>query len=162
MTLRQLRCWLTEQLKEAEPLDRESDLQDPNHIALTAAKKLSLHGCGSGELLTRAWAVETPQECAAVLADCLAALPDDGPIDPNALCPSDVARMLGVSQDTILGWIHDHELVASNIASRVSNRPRWIIAKDALDTFLRNRQQEPQATATRRSNGSSNGSIQFY
>jgi len=152
MTLRQLRTWITDRLKEAEPLDSPSTMEDPQHVAVTATKKLGLMGHGSGKLLAKAGRVETPFECASVLIDCLASLPGDGPADPNTLSPSDVARTLSVSADTVLGWIRARELRASDIAARDSNRPRWIITRDALDAFLRNRQPEPQAPSPTRRN----------
>ncbi|WP_197529127.1 helix-turn-helix domain-containing protein [Aeoliella mucimassa] len=123
-------------------------MADPRGVATFAAKKLGLLGHGRGELLARAGWVETAADCAAVLVDCLASLPSDGPADPDTLSPSDVARILGVDADTVRGWIRNNELRAANIAN--GNRPRWIITRQELDSFLANRQEQP-TTARRAS-----------
>ena len=87
--MNQLHKYLTEQLKIAEPLDSPSTMADPNHVAITATKKLGLLGLGTGELFTRAAAVSTPVECAAVLIDCLAALPSESEGAPPCPVPTD-------------------------------------------------------------------------
>lgn len=95
MKLNQLKSWLTEQLKLAEPLDCPSTMDDPQLVAVTASKKLGLLGYGSGELLTRAGLVQTPFDCAAVLVDCLAALPDELPSNGELLTLTEAAEYLG-------------------------------------------------------------------
>lgn len=128
-------------------------MADPNAVAEKAAKVAAKLGFGSGELLSRASRVETTQQCAEVLADCIARLPMDGPADPDALEPKDAARVLSVSEDTVLGWIRDRELRAANIASRASARPRWIVTRSDLDAFLKNRQSDaPAARRSRQTN----------
>lgn len=71
----QLRTYLTEQLILAEPVDRPSELaaEDCEHIATDAAKRIARGGLG-GDLLERAYQVETPQQLAVVLGDCLSRL----------------------------------------------------------------------------------------
>lgn len=154
MTPRQLQNWLSEQLKLAEPLDRPADLADPQHVATTAAKRLALLGHGGGQLLTRAYKVEDCRQCAAILAECLALLPDDGP--GELLSPADVAAMMGVSEDKVNGWCSAGFLKAANVNN--GSRPRWIITRDKLNEFLESRQSEPAASEPRRTNGSRNGS----
>ena len=160
-TIPQLRTWLLQQLKLAITLDPDcpSELDDPQEVAIAASKYVGFHGCGSGELLAKAAQVETSFECAMVLIDCIAALPGDGPADPEYLAPLDVARILGKSDDTVRGWIEAGELTASNLASRESDRPSWTIRRTDLDRFLQARQPEPVTAAPRRGirNGSSNG-----
>lgn len=146
MTPRQLKSWLTDQLKAAEPLDSPSELENPKLVAVTATKKLGLLGFGNRELFYHATTVTTPQECAGVLVDCLAALPEDEQTD--TLSTKDVAKILSVSRETVLGWINSQQLKASNIAS--GNRPRWIISREALDSFLKNRQPEPKPVKAKR------------
>lgn len=160
MTTQQLRRWLREQLILAEPLDSPSEVQEPRTIAITATKKLGLLGCGSLDLHQAAQAVTTPEELAGVLIACLAALPGDQPADPNTLGVADVARMLSVSQETVLGWIHNRELKASNIAA--GNRPRWIISRLELDRFLESRIPQPLPQRTQRVRPPEPGSVQFY
>jgi hypothetical protein len=157
MTERQLQTWLTEQLKLAEPLDRPSDLADPQGVATTAAKKIALLGHGGGQLLTRAYQVENSKQCAAVLAECLALLPNNGP--GELLSPADVAAMMGVSEDKVNGWCSDGFLKAANVNN--GSRPRWVITRDKLNEFLASREPEPQQTQNRRSNGSRNGSKRY-
>ena len=74
MNRQELATWLTGNLKQTEPLDRPSDLDDPRETAITATKKLALLGLGDGNLYRQALAVESPQDCAAVLMDCLPAI----------------------------------------------------------------------------------------
>lgn len=111
MNRQELATWLTGNLKQAEPLDRPSDLDDPRETAITATKKLALLGLGDGNLYRQALAVESPQDCAAVLMDCLAALTDDKPEHkpapsngtavPDFLSARQVAERLGCSERSV-------------------------------------------------------------
>jgi excisionase family DNA binding protein len=53
------------------------------------------------------------------------------------LTPADVAKILGVTQTTVLGWIHAGELRAVNSAQKAGpgRRPRWKISPADLATF---------------------------
>lgn len=130
-----MKNWLIAKLKLAEPLNRESAMENPKGVAMTASKKLGLLGYGSGDLLLRAFKVETPQECAAILVDCLALLPDE-----DVFAPKDAAKMLAVTTAKVVGWIETGELKATNLSKGL--KPRWIISKDDLETFLASRQPE--------------------
>ena len=136
MTLRQLRVYLNRQLKLAEPIDHPSTMNNPQRVATTAAKKTTLLGFGSGELVSRAQQVESASECAVVLADCIVALPDEGPTDPDYLTPADVARILGVSEDKVGRWIRSGDLQAASLSD---NRRQSIVRRCDLEDFLASR-----------------------
>lgn len=55
----------------------------------------------------------------------------------------DVSRRLGVKPDKVRGWIGRGELVGVNVASKTRGRPRWRVAPDELERFLRARQSVP-------------------
>jgi hypothetical protein len=59
----------------------------------------------------------------------------------DMLKPGDVAKELGVSVDTVHGWIGAKQLAAANVAT--GTRPRWIIQRADLDTFLESRKPKP-------------------
>lgn len=112
MNHHQLMNWLTARLKEAEPLDRPSDLDDPQRIAIKATKKLVLLGVGTGSLYLAALQVKSPQDCAAVLMDCRVALaealrPTEAPqpaadhTRPDFLSAGEVAAKLGCSDRSV-------------------------------------------------------------
>lgn len=48
----------------------------------------------------------------------------------------ELAKMLGVGANTVLKWIHDQELRASNISPQRGSRPRWRISAKDLEDFL--------------------------
>jgi len=50
--------------------------------------------------------------------------------------PPALARQLGVAVDKVLAWIRSGELRAINVAARTSNRPRWRIPPEAIESFL--------------------------
>jgi len=77
MNRRELAGWRTEHLARAEPLDRPPELANPQETAITATKKLALLGIGSGDFYRQALQVKSPQDCAAVLMDCLSALTEN-------------------------------------------------------------------------------------
>jgi hypothetical protein len=69
-----------------------------------------------------------------------------------------VAEMLHVKADVVLAWIHRGELIAVNVAERRrwrERRPRWRIADEDLQGFLRSRRSTPapKIARQRRDNG---------
>jgi excisionase family DNA binding protein len=80
------------------------------------------------------------------------------------LTPPAIARRLGVSRDTVLGWIASGELRALNVAPRSSRRPRWRIAPEDLAAFelARAANAPPPATPRRRRAKTEAGVIPFY
>lgn len=71
--------------------------------------------------------------------------------DREVMTPGDVAKRLGVAVGKVLTWINSGELVAINLATKRSNRPRWAIQRDDLDAFLRSRRSvaEPKTDASK-------------
>ena len=129
MTNLQLRRWLTSQLKEAEPLDSPSTLQDPQHVAVTATKKLGLLGLCSRELFHQGSLVETPQQCAAVLSGCLAALNRTDsrqpalPIDPELLTVREAAQQYNLGERTLYRLVERSELPHHRIGTAIRIKP---------------------------------------
>lgn len=65
--------------------------------------------------------------------------------------PQEVADLLGVSTETVLGWIRRGELVATNVSrNRTSKRPSYRISDSSLEMFEKSRQPEPQTKPQRR------------
>lgn len=129
MTPRQLKSWLTDQLKAAEPLDSVSELDNPKLVAVTATKKLGLLGFGNRELFYHATQVTTPQECAGVLMDCIARLPEESPqratVD-GAMSVQDAADQLGVSKETVYKLCADGSLTHNRIGRRITITPQQL------------------------------------
>lgn len=71
---------------------------------------------------------------------------------PEYLNPPSIARMLGVNQDKVLGWIRSGELTAVDVSATRGGRPRWRIARADLDSFLNRRRATPPPKVRRRSN----------
>ena len=67
------------------------------------------------------------------------------------LTPRQIARMLGVSHEKVLRWIHNGELPAVDLSTNQLERPRFKVAKDNLDAFLNKRSVKPLSQPTRRS-----------
>jgi len=66
------------------------------------------------------------------------------------LSPVAVARLLGVRDSKVFGWIRSGELTASNLATRAGARPRYRVSPQALDAFLSNREVVPPPKPVRR------------
>jgi hypothetical protein len=72
-------------------------------------------------------------------------------VERETVRPPMLARMLGVGLDKIHTWIRSGELVASNLATRPTQRPRWQITREAVEQFLRRRSNAgAMAPTTRR------------
>lgn len=65
--------------------------------------------------------------------------------DREVMTPGDVAKRLGVAVGKVLTWINAGELVALNLATSKSNRPRWVIQREALEAFLNSRRSVPDS-----------------
>lgn len=125
MKLNQLRNWLTEQLKLAEPLDSPSSMDDPNLVAVTATKKLGLLGFGNRELFYHATKVTTPQECAGVLIECISALPEETPDlgSGDLLTVNQAAARFNIGRRTIYRLVERGELNSHRVGSAIRIRP---------------------------------------
>lgn len=64
------------------------------------------------------------------------------------LTPPEVAKLLRVSHEKLLGWIRRGELAAVNVGN--GNRPRFRINPDDLDAFLNQRKVQPPSKPTPR------------
>ncbi|MHB8862053.1 MAG: helix-turn-helix domain-containing protein [Pirellulaceae bacterium] len=73
----------------------------------------------------------------------------------------EVAERTGVGQETVLAWIGQGELRASDCSRHRSRKPRWRISDDDLQRFLESRgnRQTPAKTTRRRAVGEV---IQFF
>jgi excisionase family DNA binding protein len=147
MTTRQLKAWLSEQLKLAEPLESPSEMADPQAVAIIASKKLGLLGYGSGELLTRAGMVQTPFDCAAVLVDCLARLPEstapssnservlaDQP-SPEFLTVKQAAKKFNLGERTVYRMVEDGlPVTCAGRAVRIKPRDlaKWLADSETI------------------------------
>jgi len=52
---------------------------------------------------------------------------------------ADAARSLGISDQTVLNWIHRGQLPAVNVAALGAKRPRYLVRNVDLDQFLASR-----------------------
>jgi excisionase family DNA binding protein len=71
------------------------------------------------------------------------------------MTPAEVATILFVSHDKVLGWIRGGELHAVNVANRGSRKPHYRIMASDFENFLRLRSSvdqppEPPKRSTRR------------
>jgi excisionase family DNA binding protein len=66
------------------------------------------------------------------------------------LTVADVARRYRVGEDKIRRWISTGELRATNTATVLCGRPRWVISPDALAEFERRRASGPPPKVSRR------------
>ena len=64
--------------------------------------------------------------------------------------PAILAERWGVKVDKVHGFIRSGELVAINVASSLSTRPRWRIPVEAVRQFEERRAAKPVVKATRR------------
>lgn len=65
------------------------------------------------------------------------------------LQPADIATILAVSPKKVHKWIRTGAMKASNLNDNPT-RPRWIIRREDLDTFVKSRQPEPKRPTPRR------------
>ena len=72
------------------------------------------------------------------------------PVGSRFLSPVAVARLLGVRDSKVAGWIRTGELKASNLATRAGTRPRYRISPQALEAFLASREVIPAVKPVRR------------
>lgn len=64
------------------------------------------------------------------------------------LTPPEIAKLLRVSSEKVIGWIRKAELTAINVGE--GSRPRYRVRREDLDSFLRSREVQPPAPRTRR------------
>ena len=151
-TLRQYIRWLETQFADMEVYTQfaEADFFEKLGIAQTVEKAFRLacrHGYGAA-LPERGCL--TPREGLQALGRILAWTERKAKQRPgNFLTPPQAARKLGVSPDSVRGWISSGELKAVNVAGpgkRASHR----ISREALAEFERRRTPEPVIVRRRR------------
>lgn len=57
------------------------------------------------------------------------------------LTPPEIAKLLRVSHEKVVGWIRRGELATVNVGN--GTRPRFRISQESLDAFLRKREVQP-------------------
>jgi len=82
--------------------------------------------------------------------------------EPKRLTPPQAARILGVGADKIHLWIRSGELVAADLASPGSTRPRYRIHPDDLAAFEKSRTVRPVPQNRRRRQRAAAGITEFY
>lgn len=80
----------------------------------------------------------------------------------QSLTPPEVAKLLRVSPETVLGWIRSGELRAFNVASRSSMRPSYRVDPDALEQFKKLRQVISPPPSSRKRRNSKNAQSRRY
>jgi excisionase family DNA binding protein len=68
----------------------------------------------------------------------------------RGLTVRDVSRRLRVSEDKVRFWIDKGEMRATNTATNLCGRPRWVISPDALAEFERRRAGGPMPQPKKR------------
>ena len=63
------------------------------------------------------------------------------------LTSREIAKLLRVSPDKVLGWIHRGKLRAVNVSNRI--RPRYRVSQDDLAAFLTAREVQPPPPKSR-------------
>lgn len=73
----------------------------------------------------------------------------------------DICTLLGVHEQTVISWIHNGELKATNVgATPGKKKPRWRITEASLEAFMEKRSTKPPAPKpTRRRNATSQGTV---
>jgi len=98
--------------------------------------------------LVRDWTpAAEPIEVKRYLAECIHSTA--GPKrERNTLSPPEVAQQLGVTPETVIGWIKSGTLKATNVG-KGKTRPRYRIQQSNIDLFLLSRQPEPRRSFRR-------------
>jgi excisionase family DNA binding protein len=142
MTNKELRAMIQ---KRIDDLDRLNDDPESDPEKIVANERAILHEvagkmarAGFPRLLTAAHKLhdrDNPEIVKTFLSRCLKALRRRQPTPANddMLTPPAVAKLYGVSADTVRAWIVSGELLAVNVAK--AKRPRYRISKDALNKF---------------------------
>jgi len=66
------------------------------------------------------------------------------------LTPPEVAKLLRITSDKVLGWIRSGELRSMNVAAKTGGRPRYRVAEEDLTAFLARRAVVPPPPVRRR------------
>ncbi len=75
----------------------------------------------------------------------------------------EVRQRYGVTEGTVLGWIHSGELKAINVGRKPgSKRPRWRVPQSAIETFELIRTASSTPAPSRKIRRPAGDVIQFY
>jgi excisionase family DNA binding protein len=70
---------------------------------------------------------------------------------PSTLSVRDLCERCGVSEHTVVSWIHSGQLKAVNVGRRPgAKKPRWRITREALEAFEQLRTPATPPPRTRR------------
>lgn len=75
------------------------------------------------------------------------------------LTPRDVAKEIGVQNDTVLAWIASRQLIAADVSRGAGERPRWRIDRADLDAFLARRRTVAPAPVAERRRAATTGKV---
>ena len=64
--------------------------------------------------------------------------------------PPQVADMLGVAPETVIGWVRSGQLPGFDVSRPAARRPRFRITEAALADFIARREIKPPTLAVRR------------
>lgn len=78
------------------------------------------------------------------------------------LTPPQVAELLGVNPGKVIGWIRGGELRATNVAAKLTGRPRWRISPGDLAIFEQRRSAIAPAPKSRPRRSSAATVIEFF
>jgi len=85
-------------------------------------------------------------------------------VQRETISPPMLARMLGVGLDKVHAWIKSGELIASNLATLPTQRPRWQVTREAVEQFmLRRANRTPTRRQRRKAQApQSAGYVEFF
>ncbi|RIK73292.1 MAG: hypothetical protein DCC68_25165 [Planctomycetota bacterium] len=143
--------WLKKQLNAIDRLENHPDPPECvfDDVAATIAE--------AGRRAAKAGVVKAVEACQIrpgpvaislarkILAECLAVIDNES----GSLTPPEVAKRLGVSPETVIGWIRSGELKAANVG-KGKKRARYRIEPDALAEFQQRRSNAPENPPQRR------------
>lgn len=73
-----------------------------------------------------------------------------------------VAERYGVSEHTVIEWIHSGELKAVDVSRKRGGRPRWRITEESLEAFELSKMPTPTAPRTRTRKTVDDDVVVFY
>jgi len=81
----------------------------------------------------------------------------------STLSVRNVCERYGVSEHTVLHWLHSGQLKAVNVGRDLgAKKPRWRVSQEALDAFEALRTPTPQPPRVRRRKKRPTDVIEFY
>ena len=84
------------------------------------------------------------------------------PAARNKITPPQLARAWGISTDKVLAWVRSGELPALNAATKIGQRPRYLVDLADLEAFEQRRTVIPVAGPRPRLQKRKGGYIEFF